>query len=71
MTSNHRYTFGNGTAGQRLDTIVRHYYLPPPTIVKRGLCGEPMGDYPIFRSKSVAIRIEKAEVCETCESLAT
>ena len=69
MTSNHRYTFGNGIAGQKLSTIVRHYY-DYPLLLKRGLCGEPMGDYPIFHSKSVAIRIQGATICETCESLA-
>ena len=70
MGNSWRYTFGNGVAGQKLADIVRHYYLSPPTLVKRGLCGEPMGDYPIFRSTNVAVRIEKAKVCETCEQLA-
>ena len=69
MTSNHRYTFGNGIAGQKLETIVRHYY-DYPLILKRGLCGEPMGDYPIFHSKSVAVRIQKATICSECENLA-
>lgn len=69
MTSNHRYTFGNGVAGQKLATIVRHYYNYPNHLSK-GLCGEPMGDYPIFHSRSVAVRIQGAKVCEICESLA-
>jgi hypothetical protein len=58
-----RSTFGNGVAGQKLDTIERHL---TDQSGKIGLCGATAEQYAIYSWLGVVERITKAPVCWLC-----
>jgi hypothetical protein len=64
---NHRYTFGNATAGERISEVVRHF---TSETTKNGECGVTRKPYAIERTYEVATRIEQAPICGECLALA-
>ena len=64
---NHRYTFGNATAGQAIAQVVRHLVADE---TKAGECGIVPAPYALYRTYEVATKINKAPVCGECLALA-
>lgn len=60
---NHRYTFGNASAGQSISEVVRHF---TSETTKNGECGVARKPYAIERTYAVATRIEHAPACPEC-----
>lgn len=51
----------------KLSDTVYHY--PTADNRKIGICGEVMNDFSRDTTRNVALRIEKASICPTCETL--
>jgi len=60
-----RSTFGNGVAGQKLDTIERHL---ADQSGKVALCGVTANQHAIYSWLAVAQRVTKAPICWLCET---